>query len=260
MTDDRPSAVAGRFYPADPTQLRTAIRRMLERVKVSPNGDPLAPAYVVPHAGYRFSGPVAAQVYARLRPHKGSVSRVVLIGPSHFARLEGVAASPAATWSTPLGTVKVTAPPKGVPVDAEPHVKEHSLEVQIPFLQEVLGDVTVTPIAVGVSAAEDIADTLDDVIGGPDAGAIVLCSTDFSHYHPQDVARELDRRTAQAVCDLDYSRIKVGDACGVFALRGMVAWAARRRLRPRRLDLRNSGDTFGNPERVVGYPAFAMEK
>lgn len=258
MTDDRPSAVAGRFYPGDPTQLRTAIRRMLARIEL-PGGEALAPAYVVPHAGYRFSGPVASHVYARLREHKGSVGRVVLIGPSHFARLEGVAASPAATWSTPLGTVMVTAVPEGIPADPEPHAKEHSLEVQIPFLQEVLGDVPVTPIAVGVSAAEDVADVLDAVVGGA-RDTIVLCSTDFSHYHPQDVARELDRRTAQAVCDLDYSRIKVGDACGVFALRGLVAWAARRGYLPKRLDLRNSGDTFGNPERVVGYPAFAMEE
>lgn len=252
----RPAAVAGRFYPGDAVQLRTMIRRMLDKIEV-PADEPFAPAYVVPHAGYRFSGPVAAAVYARLGRFADRVDRVVILGPSHFVALEGCAGSPSGMWETPLGEVHTVDAP-GLAADPAPHEREHSIEVQVPFLQEVLGKVRITPIAVGATRAEEVADVIDAAVG-EDPRTLLLCSTDFSHYHPDDVARELDRRTAAAVLDCDPTRIKRGDACGIFGLRGLLVWAARHGYRPRQLDLRTSADTFGNPERVVGYPAFAVD-
>ncbi|MEV0647702.1 AmmeMemoRadiSam system protein B [Phytomonospora sp. NPDC050363] len=253
----RPTAVAGRFYPGDPSHLRTMIRRMLNKIEV-PADEQLAPAYVVPHAGYRFSGPVAATVYARLERFAGKVDRVVILGPSHFARLEGCAGSPAGMWETPLGDLHTVDAP-GLPADPVPHQREHSIEVQLPFIQTVLGDVRITPIAVGYTPAEEVADLIDATVAD-DPRTVVLCSTDFSHFHPDEVARDLDRRTAAAVCELDHERIDSGDACGVFALRGLVAWAARHKYLPRQLALRTSADSYGgNPNRVVGYPAFAVD-
>ena len=254
-TTVRQPAVAGRFYPGDATQLRTTIRRMLDRIDV-PDGERLAPAYVVPHAGYRFSGPIAAHVYARLERFADGIDRVVILGPSHRVPLRGCAASPAPAWRTPLGDAELVPAPPEVAVDPAPHEHEHSIEVQVPFLQEVLGDVRITPIAVGVTPAEDVADVIDAVVG---PRTVVLCSTDFSHYLSAEEAREVDRRTAASVCALDPARIGVKDACGVFGLRGLLTWAARHKHTPRQLDLRNSADTYGNPERVVGYPAFAVE-
>lgn len=252
----RPAAVAGRFYPGDAVQLRTMIRRMLDKIDI-PADEQFAPAYVVPHAGYRFSGPVAAHVYARLERFTDRIDRVVILGPSHFVPLEGCAGSPAGMWETPLGDIHTVDAPN-LPADAAPHEREHSIEVQVPFLQEVLGKARITPIAVGATRAEAVADVIDAAVAD-DPRTIVLCSTDFSHFHPDEIAREIDRRTAAAVLALDPARVQRGDACGIFGLRGLLAWAARKGYRARQLDLRTSADTFGNPERVVGYPAFAFD-
>ena len=139
VTHVRAPAVAGRFYPGTATVLARAVDRMLEQAGPPPGGEPLAAAYVVPHAGYRFSGPTAARVYARLRRHAAQVERVVLIGPAHFVPLAGCAASAADAWATPLGDLPVAARLDGLPVDEAPHVPEHSLEVQLPFLWRALG-------------------------------------------------------------------------------------------------------------------------
>jgi AmmeMemoRadiSam system protein B len=142
--------------------------------------------------------------------------------------------------------------------DDGPHQREHSLEVQLPLLIRALGDVPVIPIAVGISPVDNIVETIEaaTTAGGP--GTVLVCSTDFSHYHDHTTAQQLDRRTAQAVLDLDPDQIGVRDACGVFALRGVVGWARQHKLTPELLDLRTSADTQGNPDRVVGYPAFAF--
>lgn len=269
----RQPAVAGRFYPGHPAALAAIVDELIAEVRV-PEQDRLAAGYVVPHAGYRFSGPVAAQVYARLRRHADRVRRVVLVGPSHFAPLTGAAVPITDRWLTPLGEFPVDTEVRekllagGYAVaDDHPHQREHALEVQLPFLARTVGRVPVLPIAVGatpkpvdnpvdstVDAVETVAAAITE--GGP--GTVLLCSTDFSHYHDHATAQRLDRITAEAVIRLQPEGIGTLDACGRHALRGTVGWARQRGLTPRLLDLRTSADTFGRPERVVGYPAFAF--
>lgn len=251
---DRPPAVAGGFYPADPATLQSTVDRLLDAVTV-PDDDELAPAYVVPHAGYRYSGATAAHVYARLRHHSVHIRRIVLVGPSHRVRLSGCAVPTAARWLTPLGAVTIDADAgRGLPADDAPHAPEHSLEVQLPFLQRTVPGVPVLPIAAGASTADDVAAALAAVAGG----AVLLCSTDLSHYRPDAEARQQDERTARAIEAGRADLIGARDACGVFALRGTVEWARRQGLAARRLALTTSADSGGDPARVVGYPAFAF--
>lgn len=252
MTDVRPAAVARTFYPGNRDSLRELVESMVDKIEV-PEDDELARAYVVPHAGYRFSGPTAAQVYARLRRHAAKVNRIVLVGPSHFVPLRGLAGSPATRWLTPLGAV-TTVPAPGLPADAAVHEREHCLEVQLPFLQVCVGDVEVVPVAVGKSTIEEVATAINELM---DDTSLLLCSTDLSHYHDETTAKKLDRATADAVLAAEPRRIKTADACGVFALRGSVAWAAHHGLSARELELSTSADTAGTAERVVGYPAFS---
>lgn len=254
----RPPAVAGSFYPADPDQLRAEITGLLEAVNVRED-EPLAPAYIVPHAGYRFSGPVAAEVYARLARHRGSVRRVILVGPSHYHPLRGHAAAPYTAWRTPLGQVRAAA--TGVIGSSLlPHAQEHSLEVQLPFLQVALGsDIEVTPVAVGMSQGPESARVIGALLAEAGEGTVLMCSTDLSHYHDDETARRIDQTTAEAIMGLRPREISTSHACGVFALRGTVAWADATGRRPRRLALGTSADATGHTDRVVGYPAFAIE-
>ncbi len=259
----RSAAVAGRFYPGRPDELRATVDRLIDAVDVP--DEPLAPAYVVPHAGYRFSGPTAAHVYARLRAHAGSVRRVVLIGPAHYVRLRGCAVPTVDTWTTPLGDVpldtggcRALAGDRAA-ADDEPHRPEHSLEVQLPFLQRALpAGVPVLPVAAGAASADEVADLLSLVAPGR-SGTVLLCSTDLSHYHDDATARELDRHTVDAVLAGDPERIGVRDACGVFGLRGTVAYAGRTGWTARLLALATSADTAGATDRVVGYSAFSFD-
>jgi MEMO1 family protein len=272
MSTIRAAAVAGAFYPADPVVLADQVDRLLDAVEV-PVDDELAAAYVVPHAGYRYSGPTAAHVYARLRRHAADVQRIVLIGPSHRVPLVGAATSAADRWRTPLGEMTVDsaaartlADAGRAVVDDAPHLPEHSLEVQLPFLQRALrqvapSEVRFLPVCVGLSQVDDTRALIDSAVGvagTAGAGTVVLCSTDLSHYLPDHEARDRDARTAQAILDLDPERIGAHDACGAFALRGLLAWADRLGLAARMLHLSTSADTAGDPDRVVGYPAFAF--
>jgi len=255
VTGDRPPAVAGAFYPADPAVLTSTVDRLMDTVDV-PADDELAAAYVVPHAGYRYSGATAARVYARLRRHRVHIGRIVLVGPAHRVRLDGCAAPTTARWLTPLGPVPIE-PVTGIgglSADDAPHAPEHSLEVQLPFLQRAVPGVPVLPIAVGVSKVDLVAAVIDATA----PGAVLLCSTDLSHYKPDAEARQQDERTARAIEALRPDLIGLRDACGVFALRGTVEWARRAGLRVRRLALTTSADSGGDPGRVVGYPAFAL--
>jgi AmmeMemoRadiSam system protein B len=261
----RPPAVAGRFYPARPDELAALVARLLDTADVTlDRGEPPAAAYVVPHAGYLYSGPTAALVYARLRRHAGGVCRVALIGPAHYAPIAGCVAPGSARWATPLGDVPVDldavralADAGHVAVDDGPHAPEHSLEVQLPFLLRALPPgVPLLPLLVGPAAPADVAGTLAAVA---EPGTVVLCSTDLSHYLARPAADERDARTARAVLDLAPERIGGRDACGVHALRGMVRWAASVGLRCRLLHRCTSADTAGHPERVVGYAAFAFD-
>jgi len=259
----RPPAVAGRFYPADPGELTSLVDRLLESVGAAVEAPP-ATAYVVPHAALRYSGPTAAHAYARLR--RSAPDTVVILGPAHYVPVNGCAVPAAAAWRTPLGDVEVDADliralvrDGHVNVDDHPFAPEHSLEVQLPFLQRCRPDgLRVLPVLVGQSTVDDLVVTLSAVAetAGPDA--MLLCSTDLSHYEPEPAADAQDARTTQAVLDLAAERIGPRDACGVFALRGLVGWARHRGLQARLLDRCTSAKTGGDPGRVVGYAAFAF--
>jgi AmmeMemoRadiSam system protein B len=253
----RQPAVAGSFYPIDPERLRQEVDRYLAPAR---EGAP-AKALVVPHAGYVYSGPIAATAYATLRRSTG-IRRVVLLGPSHFVRVRGLALPPADALRTPLGTIPVDAAAADevrrlpqVVDDPGPHLEEHSLEVQLPFLQRVLGDFTLVPLSVGSAPVEAVAEVLDALWGGPET--LILISTDLSHYLSYDEAREADRRTAERVVALD-GPVEPTCACGSVPLNGLLEVARRRGLKSELLDLRNSGDTAGDKDRVVGYGAFAF--
>jgi AmmeMemoRadiSam system protein B len=259
----RPPAVAGTFYPRDPVLLRSFVEGALDEAarRVEPGRVPKA--LVVPHAGYVYSGPVAASAYVRVLPARARISRVVLLGPAHRVPSPAVAASSADAFSTPLGQVAMDTTSRDALVEAglvavldEVHAGEHSLEVHLPFLQVALGDVAVLPLAVGQVAASTVAEVLEQVWGGEET--LVVVSTDLSHYHDQATATELDRRTAAAVLARRPDRLGVYDACGVRPLQGLLLAADRRRLGVELLDLRTSADTAGDPDRVVGYGAFAL--
>lgn len=260
MARVRMPAVAGRFYPGHAEELGWLVDELVGAVEV-PDGEGAAAAYVVPHAGYRYSGPTAAHVYARLRAYPAG--RVVLLGPAHYSPVRRCAVPMARVWRTPLGDVPIDVDTAHrlladgyVAADDEPFEREHSLEVQLPFLQCCLPpEVPVLPIVVGPSTMEDVAAVVAAAVG---PGSVVMCSTDLSHYQTANVARRQDSRTAQAVLDLTPQRVGVRDACGVFALRGLIGWARQLGLRPRLLHLSTSADTTGDTGRVVGYGAFAF--
>jgi AmmeMemoRadiSam system protein B len=260
----RPPAVAGRFYPADPGELAALVDQLLEAVGAEAAVDEPARAYVVPHAALRYSGPTAAYAYARLR--RPSPGTVVLLGPAHYVPTQGCVVPAAARWLTPLGAVDLdvdlvrTLVRDGhVNVDDRPFAPEHSLEVQLPFLQRCRpAGLRVLPVVVGHSTVDDLVVTLSAIAEAAGPAATVLCSTDLSHYQPEPAADAQDRRTTSAVLDLAAERIGNRDACGVFALRGLVGWARHRGLRPHLLDRCTSAKTGGDPARVVGYAAFSF--
>ena len=256
----RPPAVAGSFYPADPADLAQAVDALLP---TSAPDQPPPKAIIVPHAGYEYSGPVAGAAYSLLTPDVDAM-RVVLVGPAHFHPLEGVAVSGADALATPLGPVEVDDEARTavlvlsvVQRDDAPHEPEHSLEVQLPILQRLLGPFRILPLVTGRAVAPaDLAAVLDAVWGGTET--VVVCSSDLSHYHDHDTATALDRRTASAVVDRDVEGIGSRDACGAVAIRGLLEAARRRDLPVRLLDLRTSHDAGGPRDRVVGYGAFAV--
>ncbi|MDL2719168.1 MAG: AmmeMemoRadiSam system protein B [Acidobacteriota bacterium] len=256
----RPPAVAGTFYPAWPSELVRHIDALLAAAGTFPDG-PLPRALVVPHAGTVYSGPVAATAYARLRPHAASIARVVAFGPVHRVAMRGAAVPAADAWATPLGEVPIDAGlrtravARGAAVDDRPHAPEHALEVQLPFLQRVLGaGFTFLPVAVSELSAGAASDLIDEFLG--EAGTLVLVSTDLSHYHDLATARRLDRRTADKIVACESEKLSGDDACGFYPLRGLMELAGRKKLPIELLDLRTSGDTAGDPESVVGYGAF----
>ncbi|HEX2799055.1 MAG TPA: AmmeMemoRadiSam system protein B [Thermoanaerobaculia bacterium] len=258
----RTPAVAGTFYPARPGELKRMVDDLLAGA-LTPEGAPSPAALVLPHAGYVYSGPVAATAYARLRGTAASISRVVAFGPVHYVPVRGAAVPAADAWATPLGEVPIDpvlrerAVARGAAVDDRPHAPEHALEVQLPFLQRVLGEgFTFLPIAVSDLSAGETADLIDAFFG--ETGTLVLVSTDLSHYHDLETARRLDRRTADTILARDASALSSEDACGFYPLRGLMDLARRKDLPIELLDLRTSGDTAGDPGRVVGYSAFAV--
>ena len=232
---------------------------------VTPPPSPPGPVgLIVPHAGYRYSGPVAAHAYRRLALRRATVRRVLVLGPDHFTGLHAMALPSWSAFATPLGEVPVDdeghALAAGLPdvvVSDAAHLREHALEVQLPFLQRVLApETTLIPVLVGQVAASRVAQLIE-LLWRDDSTAVVL-STDLSHYSDQATARRLDQRTADAIVRADPAAIGEQDACGRFALRGLLELARRRGLSVRLLDLRTSADTAGDPSRVVGYGAFGV--
>jgi MEMO1 family protein len=262
-TKIRPAAAAGRFYPKDPAELRGLIKELLADVR--PATGPAPKALIAPHAGYLYSGPIAASAYARLIPAREVIRRVVLVGPSHFVPFAGLATSTAEAFATPLGLVPVdteashrlAALPQTAVLDLA-HAHEHSLEVHLPFLQTVLTDFALVPLVVGEATAEQVCEVLDALWDGVETRFVI--SSDLSHYLDSDEARQMDRLTAAAVEGLHPEDIGEEQACGRIPIRGLLAAARGHGLHARTVDLRNSGDTSGLRHQVVGYGAFVFEE
>lgn len=257
----RPAAVANSFYPGDADTLHRGIAAMLAQTE-----EPLvAPkALIVPHAGYVYSGPIAASAYAALEKSAAVVRRVVLFGPAHRLWVPGLAVSSADWFATPLGRVPVDRAAidavmhlPQVEINDKAHAEEHSLEVQLPFLQTVLEDFAIAPFVVGGASAAEVAEVMDTLWGGPET--LIVVSSDLSHYLPYAEARVIDRATADNIVERrPLSRHE--RACGATPINGLLEVAARRNLVAKLLDLRNSGDTAGDHARVVGYGAFAFSE
>jgi len=257
----RPAAVAGMFYPASTTELS---RQVDELLAAAAGGErtPAPKALIAPHAGYVYSGPIAASAYAQIRSQGGRIRRVVLLGPVHRVPVRGLALPAVARFATPLGEVRLdsdaVAALRDLPqvVDSPlAHEAEHSLEVQLPFLQRLLGDFALVPLAVGDASAEEVAEVLGRLWGGEET--LIVVSSDLSHYLPYDTARRIDQDTIDHLLslevDLDHER-----ACGATPINGLLLAARRKGLKAELLDLRNSGDTAGDRRRVVGYAAIAF--
>jgi AmmeMemoRadiSam system protein B/AmmeMemoRadiSam system protein A len=264
MSSVRPPAVAGTFYPAAAGELARDVGALLARAADAARGEPVPKAIITPHAGYIYSGPVAAAVYARLAPARAIITRVVLLGPVHRVPVRGLALPGAKILATPLGNIEVDAAAVAalralpqVTVSAAAHAQEHSLEVQLPFLQTMLDHFSVVPLAVGDATAGEVAQVLDTLWGG--AETLIVISSDLSHYLNYGDAQAVDRVTAQAILDL-RADIAHEQACGGTPVNGLLQTARKRGLVPQLIDLRNSGDTAGDRNRVVGYGAFAFNE
>jgi len=260
----RPSSVAGLFYPDDPKLLESEVRGFLAAAEPAQAEPQLSPkALIVPHAGYRYSGPIAAAAYRLLESRRREIKRVILLGPSHRVALTGLGASSAEVFETPLGDVrldreaieKVLRLPQ-VSIDDDAHAEEHSLEVQLPFLQCLLVDFSLVPFSVGDASGEDVAEVLEQLWGGDET--LIIISSDLSHFHDYREAQARDAETTRAIEALEPSRLDWESACGRVPVRGLLLTARRKHLAAHTLDVRNSGDTQGGRDRVVGYGAWAF--
>lgn len=259
MSTIRQPAVAGTFYPAPPQQLARDVQQFL----VAAHPPELVPkALIVPHAGYIYSGAVAATAYAALKIIASRIRRVVLLGPTHRVAVRGLALPGADAFDTPLGALRIDAEAvqaiahlPQVMVSAQAHAQEHSLEVQLPFLQTVLPDFKLLPLAVGMATAEEVAEVLEALWGGDET--LIVISSDLSHFLPYSTARRVDSASAQNILDLAHG-LTHEQACGATPINGLLLAARHHHLAPHVLDLRNSGDTAGSHDSVVGYASFAF--
>ncbi|NNK99135.1 MAG: AmmeMemoRadiSam system protein B [Xanthomonadales bacterium] len=262
MTVIREPAVAGVFYPADADELRATVQAFMKRAE--PRRGPTPKALIVPHAGYVYSGPVAATAYAGLLPYRDCYKRVILLGPSHRVAIRNLASSGADVFRTPLGDIALdrkaiaSLDESTTRIDDDAHEFEHSLEVHLPFLQCTLGSFSLVPLVVGGAAPETVAAVISSLWGGSET--LIVVSSDLTHYLDYDTAQKRDMRTCGAIEQLDAGRIDHDDACGVTPVRGLLIEARRRSLQVNTLDLRNSGDTAGDKDRVVGYGAWVFSQ
>lgn len=259
----RPPAVAGMFYPAERTALQALIAELLGDGCVEDESAQCPKALIVPHAGYVYSGKIAAEAYTQLCPHRARIDRVVLLGPSHRVGFHGLAVTDATAWRTPLGDVPLDT--KGAQLAARlpqvqvfngAHAGEHSLEVQVPFLQSVLGNFTLLPVVVGDASPQQVAELLEQF--WYDERTLIVVSSDLSHYLDYATAQRVDRVTCQAIENLAGELIADEQACGHDPVKGLLLAARRHHLQPVTLKICNSGDTAGDKRRVVGYGAWAF--
>lgn len=262
MSTIRPAAVAGLFYPDNPIELKRTVADLLAQAGTG-TARPAPKALIVPHAGYIYSGAVAASAFSALADLRGRIRRVVLLGPTHRVPVRGLALPEAERFATPLGEVPLDCAGMqalaGLPQvmrSAAAHQMEHSLEVQLPFLQQVLGDFQLLPLAVGDASAAEVAEVLEQVWGGDET--LIVISSDLSHFLPDALARQVDGETVKAILALN-PHLNHEQACGATPVNGLLLAAQRHGLYPLALDVRNSSDTAGDPERVVGYAAFAFQ-
>ncbi len=260
MTNPRPPAVAGMFYPGNPAELMAAVDALL--AAATPGEQPVPKALIVPHAGYIYSGSTAALAYASLAPLRQQIKRVVLLGPTHQVAVNGIAAPEVTAFATPLGNIPLDLEamtqlhdlPQIVSSDRV-HAEEHSLEVHLPFLQRLLDDFKLVPLAVGEASPQAVAEVLDLLWGGSET--LIVISSDLSHFLNYSAARQVDRNTCQHILQLDAS-IQPQQACGAYPVNGLLLAARQRGLTPQLIHLCNSGDTAGDKNRVVGYASFAF--
>jgi AmmeMemoRadiSam system protein B len=258
----RQAAAAGLYYPRDPEGLRHALQTLLGRVAATARLPPKA--LVVPHAGYAYSGEVAACAYRRLGPEDvaARIRHVVLLGPSHRVKMHGLAMPSCDGFATPCGTVPINTPARQrlrelglAGISDAPHALEHCLEVQLPFLQMLLRDFDLLPIAVGIAPPAQVGRALEAVWGGPET--LVIVTSDLSHHHTRLEAQALDGATARRIMER-HSDLSDAEACGADALNGLLEVARQRGLQVELLDRRTSGDAAGDDQRVVGYGSFAL--
>jgi MEMO1 family protein len=262
MTDIRQPAVAGAFYPAVREVLSRDLATLLEGAPGVPSDAVVPKALIAPHAGYIYSGPIAASAYARLAPARGRIKRVVLLGPAHRVAVDGLVLPGALGLQTPLGIVpldreaiRLIASLPQVSESCEAHAREHCLEVHLPFLQAVLGMFGVVPLVVGLASTEEVAEVLERLWGGDET--LIVVSSDLSHYLGYEQAQATDRETTRTIL-LRRPQLTHHQACGATPVNGLLQVALRRGLKPELFDLRNSGDTAGDHSRVVGYASIGF--
>lgn len=262
----RPAAVAGAFYPGQASVLSSDVMALLAQAGYGSSNQPVkAPkAIIVPHAGYIYSGNTAALAYARLASARGQIQRVVVLGPVHRVPVRGLALPGVDAFDTPLGRIEVDAEAVAairhlpqVLTSPEAHAQEHSLEVQLPFLQSVLGNFKLLPLAVGDASALEVAQVLDAVWGGDET--LLVISSDLSHFLPYRAAQSVDSETVRQILHLNPT-LSHSQACGGTPINGLLLAAREHRLQAELLGLCNSGDTAGDKSRVVGYAAFAFQE
>ena len=259
----RPPAVSGLFYPDNPATLGKAVDSYLQSGISATTPPPRA--LIAPHAGYRYSGPVAGSAYRSVQSMAGQITSAIILGPSHHVYFEGIARSGADAFATPLGTMPVDREAESmldalsfVTVLPEAHRKEHGLEVHLPFLQVLFGDISILPLVVGACDGTEVAQVLDTLAPGPET--LVVISSDLSHHHPYAEAKAIDSETAQSIMEGRAQDLSSRRACGYLPIQGLLLSSLAKGLTPTCVDLRNSGDTEGDRSQVVGYGAFVFSE
>lgn len=263
----RQAAVAGMFYPADPSELTLTVNALFRTATTasSQQTPPCPRAIIAPHAGYIYSGPTAAKAYLCLQNCHSHYNKVVLLGPSHRVAVNGLALSSADSYQTPLGTIPLDIDTMQaldtydfVSINDLAHRDEHSLEVHLPFLQTTLDKFSLVPIVVGDIEPSRVAKILE--LFENEEHTLIVISTDLSHFHQYADAQRRDQNTSAAILNYDYNAIGYEDACGRNPVNGALYWAQQHHHSIELMDLRNSGDTAGDKERVVGYASYHIYK